>query len=228
MVNCEECNNNKGIERAKLEKTVCKDCYKLDKYTLVAKTKAKKEYILNDNDFVSLKIYFGTAAYGSGLATYYTKEQIIQKACEIHNTTQEQLNTVLEELKNQKQIKKQYKQMSVNQNKAIKKINREYNLTKALNQAGLELRNDSVLCKKYIDGDGEIDLDKCVQRMCEMKYLFEYCHMDECKAEAYEENCEELRAGYFPDCSVFDKAEDIALRKYSNGYYPNIFPWQIK
>lgn len=62
--------------------------------------------------------------------------------------------------------------------------------------------------------------------MCEMKYLFEYCHMDDCKQEAYEEYIEELNAGYFLDCSVFERAEEIALNKYSNGYYPAIFPWQ--
>ena len=59
-----------------------------------------------------------------------------------------------------------------------------------------------------------------------MKYLFEYCHMDECKQIAYENQRDELRAGYFPDCSVFDDAEYIALNKYSNGKYPSVFPWQ--
>jgi hypothetical protein len=51
--------------------------------------------------------------------------------------------------------------------------------------------------------------------------------MDDCKSEAYEEYQEELRAGYYPDCSVFDRAEDIALTKYSKGRYPHIYPWQI-
>jgi hypothetical protein len=64
--------------------------------------------------------------------------------------------------------------------------------------------------------------------MCQMKYLFEYCHMDECKSEAYDDYNEELRAGYYPDCSVFDRAEDLALNRYSNGHYPVVYPWQNK
>lgn len=89
---------------------------------------------------------------------------------------------------------------------------------------GLELRSDSNLCKKYIDGDVK-DLQGVVKRMCQMKYLYDYCHMDECHEIAYEQQCDELNAGYFPDCSVSDQAELIALRKYSNGKYPDNWPW---
>ena len=60
-----------------------------------------------------------------------------------------------------------------------------------------------------------------------MKYLFDYCHMNECQNLAYDEFNEELRAGYYPDRSVFEIAEDMALSKYSNGHYPCVFPWQI-
>ncbi len=52
--------------------------------------------------------------------------------------------------------------------------------------------------------------------------------MDECKSEAYDDYNEELRAGYYPDCSVFDRAEDLALNRYSNGHYPVVYPWQNK
>jgi len=52
-------------------------------------------------------------------------------------------------------------------------------------------------------------------------------HMDECREEAYQENVETLRAGYFPDMTVSENAEYIALKKYSNGEYPRVFPWMI-
>jgi hypothetical protein len=51
--------------------------------------------------------------------------------------------------------------------------------------------------------------------------------MDECREEAYQENVETLRAGYFPDMTVSENAEYIALKKYSNGEYPRVFPWMI-
>ena len=63
--------------------------------------------------------------------------------------------------------------------------------------------------------------------MCEMKYLYEYCHMDECRQIAYEEYLAEKNDGYYPDMSVSDRAEMIALDKYSNGKYPEIFPWLV-
>jgi hypothetical protein len=228
MVKCIECNNNKGIERSKIDKCLCKDCYKLDKYTLIVKTKAKNEYLLTDFDLEFLDEYYGTGAFGNGQATYYIKEQLIQEACNIYDVLPEQLDNKLNEIKNQKRIKKEQRDELIKQNKIIKKNKRESKLKEKLENAGLELRNDSVLCKKYIENTSEYSIKEIVNRMCQMKYLFEYCNMDECKTDAYEEHQEELNAGYFPDCSVFERAEDIALKKYSNGHYPKIFPWQIK
>lgn len=49
--------------------------------------------------------------------------------------------------------------------------------------------------------------------------------MKESYSVAYEEQQEELRTGYFSDCSISEQAEDISLRKYSNGKYPKVFPW---
>ena len=237
MPNCIECNNKKGILRKKLNKIVCKDCMSLNKYILISWTKAKKEYFLKDDDLVNLKVYYGAAAFGNGIASYCTKEQLIQKACEIHNTTPEQLENILTNIFEQKQNSKKRKNIfcphnglfkltpQFEKNKQAKRTNE---LIKALEDAGLELRSDSVLCKKYIESDTDYTLDECVERMCQMKYLFEYCHMNECKSEAYKEYQEVLMDGCFPDFTVFNRAEGIALNKYSNGCYPNVYPWQIE
>ena len=110
-------------------------------------------------------------------------------------------------------------------NKEEKCLKRKELLIKALNKVGLELREDSELCKKYISGENKNNKKLVVERMCQMKYLFEYCHMDECKQEAHNNYIETINLGYFPDCSVFEEAEMIALKKYSNGKYPIVFPW---
>jgi hypothetical protein len=100
---------------------------------------------------------------------------------------------------------------------------RRLKLTKALGEAGLVLRSDSKYCWKYINsGSGKID--EIVHRMCEMKFLFEYTDMREELKRVSKGQEEELEAGYFPDCSVFDEAEDNIIRKTP---YPEIFPWQI-
>ena len=46
-----------------------------------------------------------------------------------------------------------------------------------------------------------------------MKYLFDYCNMKECYNKIYEE--------------LFDEAELLALKTYSNGKYPDIYPWLL-
>jgi hypothetical protein len=71
-------------------------------------------------------------------------------------------------------------------------------------------------------------LDDIVKRMCEMKYLYEYCHMDECKQiiyDKYDSDSSDLSESI--NVSIFDQAEKLALEKYSNGKYPVIFPWLI-
>lgn len=59
-----------------------------------------------------------------------------------------------------------------------------------------------------------------------MKYLYDYCNIHECYQIAYDNQQDELKAGYFPDCSVFEQAEDIALKKYGlkNGEYSDEWP----
>ena len=119
-------------------------------------------------------------------------------------------------------MKKKNKQF---EKKLILVNKRRQELISALQIVKLEFRNDSALCKKYIEGDTTYSLREVVLRMCQMKYLFEYCNMEECKQIAYDEYIETFNSGYFPDFKVFDEAERIALNKYSNGIYPKIFPW---
>jgi hypothetical protein len=142
MPSCIECNSKKGTLRSKLEQFICKECARLDKYKLIVKTKAKQEYLLGDNDFENLHVYFGTAAYGGGLATYYIKEQLILRACQIYDTTPELLPDVLVDILEQKKIQKENKKMHRTLNKLSSCTTRTNKLVKALADAGLELRSD--------------------------------------------------------------------------------------
>ena len=221
-----ECNGPRAMFRYKQSINVCNACYALPKYTLITKTKTKQIYKLTDDELFGLTEYYGPGAYGMGEATYYTKEQVIACACIKHATTPDELDTVLHNIQVQKELVKQEKQQQRNQRELLRREKRRIKLMSRLNQSGLELRNDSALCQQYIDGVCKYDIDAVVKRMKQMKFLFEYCHMEECKDTAYEEYVDELDSGYYPDCSVFDRAEDIALSKYSGGKYPNKFPWE--
>jgi hypothetical protein len=103
---------------------------------------------------------------------------------------------------------------------------RKQRLVLALEKAGVTLREDSKLCTAYINGT-ESDLPFIVKRMCQMRYLYDFCKMLECKNIVYKEQYLPLKEmGLFPDGTVFSFAEEMALQKYSNGKYPDIFPWQ--
>ncbi len=220
---CIEC-HKKGIKRVKIGITLCSTCANLDKYTLITLTNSKKEYLLTDDDLDGLKYLDGKCAYGP--ATYYFKNDIIQKASEKFNVSPSELENYLESVKNAKKKIREERQIKAYKKKQALTNKRRDSLIKALNEAGLELRSDSQLCKKYINGDKDNSLDEVVLRMCQMKYLYDYCHMEKCKDIAYEEYKDDYRYGYYPDGSVHDRAESIALKKYSNSRYPDVFPWQ--
>jgi hypothetical protein len=80
------------------------------------------------------------------------------------------------------------------------------------------------LCAAYVAGDNTRSIDAVVKRMCQMKYLYDYCDMVRYLDRA--------RASYVHDwdeqyCSVHDLAEDLALNAKGNRY-PKAWPWMTK
>ena len=280
---CTECLTKKGTFRSRLERTLCSECSKLDKYTLITKTNCKNIYLLSENDLSGVVFYEGKCVFGGGIiSTFYSKTDVIERACVKYNTTPQELYNVLQTIKNNKKSDKIKKQLIKEKKEAdmrvkrkeklieilteaeleydnfsdvcqeyiigtikckpnelielitterTEKINmmkRKQKLIKALTDVGVTLRSDSVLCKQYIDGESEYTVKEIAKRMAEMKYLFEYCHMKECKKKAYNElnNCNYYDPYY--NEVLFDIAEKTALKKYSNGEYPTIFPWQVQ
>jgi hypothetical protein len=216
---CVECNNI-GKQNTTLNLILCNNCKNLHKYTLISKTNSKKLYYLKDADINNLKSFTKNTSYGIG--TFYIESDIINAFCNKYNTDIHNYQKVIDNIINEKKIKMEKKL----QNSINKKNERKQILINKLKSRGLSFRKDSVLCEKFINGDKSLNINDVVNRMCQMKYLFEYCHMNNCKDEVYKEQQEEFEAGYFPDCSVFDQAEYIALSKYSNNEYPDKFPWE--
>lgn len=101
---------------------------------------------------------------------------------------------------------------------------RKKELLKALHEAGLELRSDSKLCKKYLD-HAIGDIDEIVERMCQMKFLYDYNDMKNVLDTVAKDFNETLEAGYIPDYDVFGYSEYIVLEKIG-GEYPDVYPWQ--
>lgn len=217
---CVECNINKGSKSVYFNFYLCSDCRIHDKYTLVTKTNAKKYYLLKDEELDKIDKIVGKSSYGP--ATYFSVENITKYLCEKNNLFPEQLDDFISNIINQKNIK-----MEIIKEKSDENKKRKSKLINELGKYKLDFRDDSVLCYNYINGDNKYDLDEISLRMCEMKYLYEYCHIDECRDIAYEHYRVEKEAGYYPNMSVSYHAEMIALEKYSNGKYPSTFPWLV-
>jgi len=94
--------------------------------------------------------------------------------------------------------------------KINQKEKRKKKLKQVLKNSGLELRSDSKLCGGYIEGKiKDKTIPEIVERMCQVKYLFDYCDMKK----------------YLHKYHNFDKSERKILKKY--GEYPDEWPWLI-
>lgn len=107
-------------------------------------------------------------------------------------------------------------------------LDRTLKLKSKLEQHQIELRSDSALCSKYIANTIDLTLDQVVRRMCEMKYLYEYCHMKKIKLQLFKEYLREKKSlGKKLEKGELNlKAEQLALQMWSGGKYPEKFPWE--
>jgi hypothetical protein len=105
---------------------------------------------------------------------------------------------------------------------------RRSQLSSELKKVHVELRSDSKLCNGYIDGSlDNWTISQIIKRMCEMKFLYEYCDMNAAYEKAKQNfyNSRYDRYERYNTQEIFEDAERIALRR-SNGY-PKIFPWLV-
>lgn len=215
---CDECNEQKGRNSDIFDMRLCSDCFKLDKYKTICKTTVLKKYKLTQNDIKDIESFEVTNPMFKKAAP-----MVLFKLADIEN-----LFCDIQNIKNTtKAIEKRISKIeAAKKPRKSPKENRRQKLIQALQEKGLELRRDSKLCEKYINRGGE-DIDFVVERMCQMKYLFEYNYdvFQKNMDKAHRQYEEELEAGYIPDWPVFDEAESMTLREI--GGYPDIddYPW---
>lgn len=161
-----------GINYYKLKYNICFDCTKRgstffnyilcgtckqnDKYNVISLTKAKKEYYLTDDALSKLKPMIK-------YSRLYKKDITLYLESDIETISN---NTLIE--KNNK-----IKQKRSNRRDELR-ANRQEELIMQFKKYGLKLRNDSILCANYIEGNKNLTLQDVIQEMCIMKYLFEY------------------------------------------------------
>jgi len=227
VIYCQECQTNPGHSIRFIDGPVCEPCSQLPKYNFITKTDAKQNYLIKDADLDGLQFHQVMSSYGRRqVANLFNKQDIMNKACERHSTTLDDLPHIIADKKHVNEAKSSARRIKKKEAHDALEAPRRNQLVESLNAAGLELRADSKLCQLYIEGKTD-NLDQIVRRMCEMHYLYEYCHMDECREEAYNQMQEERKEFGYCDWLVQDKAEKIALGKYApRAKYPVVFPWQ--
>ena len=230
MKDCEGCGEpNSKVNRAHGIR-LCGTCLQLDEYFTLCKTEAKKQYFLSDKDLEKCDYIEIKNPNYSGNMYLYTKQDLINQFCLKYNVNSFDIDSIqemLDELSDKKENAKSKRE----ENLEKKRSKRKKMLVKALKEYDLEFRNDSKLCQGYINGTiKDWDIDDIVERMCQMKFLYEYCHMDKCYKEAIKKRKELRDYGIRSDVPLQDEAEEIALDRYGKKYgkkgkYPKVWPW---
>lgn len=224
--NCEGCGTTKTTKDRAREIYLCKPCSESIEYKLICKSHIKNDYFITENKLTECEYYIINRGSYPSMILYHLKDviQIFATQYELNYNDTISIKNKMDELQNIKIQKKIERQEKAEQKRKFMHKNKKTKLAKAMDEYGLQLREDSKLCNGYINGTiNDWTIDEIVERMCQMKYLYDYCDMNDCCEQAYEEQQDEYRAGYFPDCTVFEQAEMIALKKH--GKYPDQWPW---
>lgn len=192
-------------------------CKKCSKHELVSGIEAEYEYFLTKDELDNCRFEY-TMDFGNynKHTISYNFEDVVTCFCKKYSVEYSEVKDKQDELTDNK-----------DELQARQERKRKRKLKKALEGYDLELRLDSKLCRKYINGTiKDKTVDEIAERMCQMKYLYDYCHMDSCYEKAVKDQKKIWKAGYIPDVPLIMEAEDIALRKYGKkGKYPKRWPW---
>ncbi len=223
---CDNCNIERCRYNNQLEVYLCSDCKLLDKYTLIYKTYALSEYMLKIEDLISCPSYEKWVQQYRSMCTLYKLTDVQRVFCEKYNieNNPEIITETINAIKNDHRLRLQEKRSKRKIMEEYKCKMRKSKLIAKLSAYGLTLRSDSSLCQGYIDGTIKNKSKKDIAiRMCQMKFLFDYCDMDRLMIQAYDNQRAERKAGYYPDCTQVEEAEDIYLSE--SGGYPSTWPW---
>lgn len=212
---CESCNSIKT-------KLICPFtnhtlCQKCRKHNYLSKTETLKIHpCANQEINKNLNRTIIKTGYGSG--TYFFRDDVLQLLSTYQdfdmNDYQSNENRKIQLLEEKE--RRELEMIEHMRQQELLRHTRRKKLSAALKKSGLKLRNDSRLCENYIH-DGEHDINDVVERMCQMKYLFEYCNIRR-KIKEIKKNA------YIAKNELFDIAEENILRE-QGGKYPEQWPW---
>jgi hypothetical protein len=179
---------------------LCDYCNGSDKYRLISKSRAIKEHEITATELIPLYFKIFTTP---GNHTYFLDSDIKDYILDRDASENSEKCGYIEHME--------------------QKYNRRKQLLAELNGRGLQLRDDSKLCKQFIESKYcNQSLGDVVTRMCQMRYLYDYCNMERCfdfvSYDPFRDSGDKL--------SHFNRVEKYALDIYSGGIYPPRFPWE--
>lgn len=236
---CNDCGIEvKGKSRIFFGIAMCKDCIKTTtKFKFIQNCNVYPKYML---DF-SLYTHFPSCIIKH--AKFYNEYDIIKLFCRKYNVQEDEINNKVIELKKEwerREKEKQRQELLVREAREKERSERRTKLVNELNKYDLQLRADSKLCHGFIDGnlnEGNWTVETIAVRMCEVRYLFNYCNMSHYLGEAFDtyrrpryysddDSCDDSSGEYYDSKEIFYIAETKALKK-KNGKYPNKWPWLV-
>jgi hypothetical protein len=209
------------------ELPICQKCQKSPDsnniFACITKTRAKKEYLLTDDDLSTFDHIEARNPYyrNSPAMMLFLKSDVEQYADEKHQGKLEEL-----------QAKRTKKSQTIKDNKVARQNIRTEELKTALEKVGLELRSDSRLCQGYIENklDQEWTLDEIVSMCAEMRWLYQYTDYKKKLDQAVQDEAEaiaEWEGWHGAHRKAYDEVEPEVRHKVLKSHpKPSIWPWQ--
>ena len=205
---------------------------------MINRTKAKTDYFLKYDELDKLEHIEKKNPYRSRgpKMRLYKLDDVIELFCNKYEIRSYEIEDKLKELENKKQNKKNTKinkrseefKLLLKENNLdesnikhldkhiklqtiVERLKRQQELTKALQEKGLQLRTDSTLCNSYIN-DNIGSINNIVDIMHEMDWLFKNTNYKKIMQEEIEKEIREIKnyGGYYDIDDVRHDASSIA------------------
>jgi DNA repair protein len=198
---------------------ICSSCRReIPKYKLITKTTCKKEFCLSEKDLTGLDHVLSTNPYyrSSAPMMLFLESDIKEYAYDKYGGVdglQNKLKKRQESLEKRRQTKKNVRE------------NRKFEIQQELAMRGMNVRNDSKLCQGYINNtlDSRWTLEKVVDMMIEMKWLYEYTDYQQ---ELDKQMNSYARHNHIPIYATYSYVEDDVRRHVlAKNPVPHELPW---
>lgn len=224
---CLECNAENSRIHPGYNIRLCDDCRVSNKYKLLTKTHAKQMYHLNETDLESIpqQMAKNPIFSSASMMVLIKQHDLIKCFCSKYKIADvdndNAITNKILELDEKSTKRKEKRAVTILKNKE----KRRNELVAVFVKYEIKIRNDSKLCVGFIDNTlKNWSAEEVAKRMCQMKYLHDYCDFSKFHEKAYQNQREERQAGYHNDTTVSEDAEKMAIKSIG-GKYPTVWPW---